>query len=460
MNRTVLIDNSTLSGVQRLTGEAQTLNLNNIDNDILCLEKLVTAILFSDRVISVDDYKEKYRSERLKRFGFVDFIKLDTETATVLSKNAADFASSMVFEFDGSKPAGDVVNFFEALRIDPQLRWDVFVSSEYLTLTLLVQDTKATQHELAIDSVFRHESADAGAVTNPQEMAHPVSVEGRSDISDIKDLVQAFRSGNSQYRGPGHKSLLQRIVFGYGWAAERSHFYNAVAAIHNADAYLAPLRDAFCESCCRIESRSQVNNLLERLKSHSQETLSKIVEAGGGARFAVKLPFFTAYLISQCDNPAQCIEKALELRSSKDFKGCRTVLYNLENAKQQDKHKEINQILGYLEQSADALMKTYAVTTDGGKQFSLSLGLTGPSIGTSFKLSNLFSSYENKPFTRVFRNIAQDMLNVEKLGGLHEKLCSTIREHKKATYPQIAVTPKFMEDKENEYGRPAELRTE
>jgi hypothetical protein len=43
-NRLILVDNATLSGIERLTGESQTLNLHNIDNDILCLEKLITAI--------------------------------------------------------------------------------------------------------------------------------------------------------------------------------------------------------------------------------------------------------------------------------------------------------------------------------------------------------------------------------------------------------------------------------
>jgi hypothetical protein len=51
-NRRVLIDNATLSGVERLIGVSQTLNLNYIDNDILCLEKLITAILFSDHLIA------------------------------------------------------------------------------------------------------------------------------------------------------------------------------------------------------------------------------------------------------------------------------------------------------------------------------------------------------------------------------------------------------------------------
>ena len=102
-------------------------------------------------------------------------------------------------------------------------------------------------------------------------------------------------------------------------------------------------------------------------------------------------------------------------------------------------------------------MRKYGVSTDGGARFSLSLGLTGPNASASFKLNQLFRSYKNAPFTKVFRNIAQDMLNVERLGGLYDKVCSSIKEHHDATYPKISATPKFMERRENDRGRAAEL---
>lgn len=456
-NRRILIDNATLSGVERLIGESQTANLNNIDNDILCFEKLITAILFSDSVISVDDYKEKYRSERLRRFDFIDFLDIAPKAYADFSKDAANFAKSMVFSFDGSKPAGDVVSFFESLRIDPQLRWDIFVSSEYLTMSLLVNDTDDVHYETAIDSVLRSENANAGAVMAGDDVSTVISVKGHPGISDIKDLVHAFASANSNYKGPASRSLLGRCIFGYGWAAERSHFYNAVAASNDADAFLAPLRDAFCESCCRLESRSQVNSLLEGLKSKSQDTLAKIVDASGRAKFAIKLPFFTAYLISICDTPKQCIDHALQIRGRSDFRDCRAILHNLNHLTSRDRYAEVNSILGLLEQSCNSLMKAYGVSTGSGLQVSLSLGLLGISAGMSLKLDRLFAAYRNRPFARIFRNIAQDMLNIERLGGLHEKLCSSIREHKDATYPRIAVTPKFMERRESQSGRPAEL---
>lgn len=455
--RLVLVDNATLSGVERLTGESQTRNLNNVDNDILCLEKLITAILFSDDIVGIDDYKDNFRSQRLKKFDFVEFLKLDDSTYGTVARDAADFARGMAFSFDGSKPAGDVVSFFESLRIDPQLRWDVFTSSEYLTLSLLVKDTRDIRYETALDSAFRNENTDGDAAWAGETFSPVVSVEQRPEIADIKALVQAFASTNSNYCGPGYKSLLDRFVFGYGWTAERSYFYNAIAAMKGADAFLAPLRDAFCESCCRLESRSQVNNLLEKLKSTTQQALVKIVDASGRANFAIKLPFFTAYFISKTDNPKQCIDLALKARNDREFRECRIILHNLAHLSTQDKYKETNEILRFLEQSCSSLMKKYAVSTEGGQQVSFSLGVSGPSVGTGIKLSQLFRLYRNRPFARVFRNIAEDMLNVERLGGLYDKLCSSIREHKDANHPKIDVTPKFMEQKENEHGRPAEL---
>ena len=455
--RIILVDNATLSGVERIIGASQTLNLNNTDNDILCLEKIITAILFSDKILCIDDYKDEYRSRRLRRFDFVEFFSVDSATYAELSENAARFATGMVFEFEGAKPAGDVVSFFEALRIDPQLRWDVFVSSEYLTMSLLVRDTRDVGFETAIDSVFRAESANAGAVNSGGGFSTTVSVEGHPEIRDIKDLVRAFASGNSNYSGTASRSLLERLIFGYGWAAERSHFYNAIAAREGADAYLAPLRDAFCESCCRIESRSQINGLLESLKSRSQDTLARIVDASGHAKFAMKLPFFTAYLISICDSPKQCIEQALQMRTLSDFKQSRDLLSNLAHLDNKERYKEVNRILQLLEQSCASLLKSYGITTTNGVPISLSVGLSGFSAGANIKLDKLFASYRNRPFSRIFRNIAQDMLTVERLGGLYDKLRSSIREHKDATYPRIAVTPKFMERKESDSGRPAEL---
>jgi hypothetical protein len=185
--------------------------------------------------------------------------------------------------------------------------------------------------------------------------------------------------------------------------------------------------------------------------------MAKIVDASGRAKFALKLPFFTAYFISKCDSHKQCIELALQTRLNANFRACRDILSNLNHLSGQDRYKEVNDILRLLEQQSDSLLKSYGISTGNGIPFSLSLGLSGISLNADVKLSQLFAPYRNRPFARIFRNIAQDMLNVERLGGLYEKLCSSIREHKDAMSPKFAATPKSLEHKENDYGRPAKL---
>ncbi|NRT71470.1 hypothetical protein [Clostridium beijerinckii] len=66
--RYALIDNSTLTAVQRILGDIPIKNKHTIDGDIIALENYIQAILFYDKVIYIDDYKENYRASRSKFF--------------------------------------------------------------------------------------------------------------------------------------------------------------------------------------------------------------------------------------------------------------------------------------------------------------------------------------------------------------------------------------------------------
>lgn len=452
-----VIDNATLSGVERLIGKSKVLNLNYLDHDILCFEKLITAILFSDEILAVDDYKDRYRASRLQNFDFVNFLKLGTDEYDRLSADAANFAHSMTFGFEGSQPAGDVLSFFDALRIDPQLRWDVFVSSEYLTLSYLIGGSSADSYERTIDAAFRHEQTDAKSVSSDPQTGASFFVEGRSDIRAVKELVATLAKDNPNFRGEDGKSALQRIVFGYGWMAERSRLYNDVAANNRAIASLSPLRDAFCESCLRIDYPAQIPSLIEGLKKSSQKTLAAILEPSGQTKFALKTPFFASYLISKVDRPSKCIELALELRRKAEFQDCRTIFHNLHIESHAQTTASMNRILRYLEQSLGKMMEEYSVSTPQGIPVSFSVGMAGVSLGTNLKTEALFRSYKDRPFASVFRSISQDMLNVERLGALHDRLRSEIIQHPDAHSPKISSTPRYMRNRESQYGRPANV---
>lgn len=53
-----LIDNSTLTSVQRILGKIPIRSKEIVDSDISAFENLIQAILFYDNLIAIDDYKK------------------------------------------------------------------------------------------------------------------------------------------------------------------------------------------------------------------------------------------------------------------------------------------------------------------------------------------------------------------------------------------------------------------
>ncbi len=66
-----LVDNASLTSVQRLLGRIETRGTDSIDGDIAAFEHLVQALLFYQDVVCIDDYKPEYRLSREREFSFI-----------------------------------------------------------------------------------------------------------------------------------------------------------------------------------------------------------------------------------------------------------------------------------------------------------------------------------------------------------------------------------------------------
>ncbi|EFC3045672.1 TPA: hypothetical protein ACHKAX_RS15560, partial [Escherichia coli] len=56
-----LIDNASLTAVERTLGDILVKNPDTINGDLVAFENLIQAILFYDTLICVDNYKKEYR---------------------------------------------------------------------------------------------------------------------------------------------------------------------------------------------------------------------------------------------------------------------------------------------------------------------------------------------------------------------------------------------------------------
>ncbi len=97
---TALLDNATITAVQRITGQAPSRSRDAVDVDLVAFENYIQARLFYDDIVVIDDYLAKHREARQKAFPHLSYIDPDEYKLRELS-TLAHTAS------DGIKIIGD-----------------------------------------------------------------------------------------------------------------------------------------------------------------------------------------------------------------------------------------------------------------------------------------------------------------------------------------------------------------
>ena len=114
-----LIDNASLTAVQRVLGEVIVKTPDTVNGDLVAFENLVQAILFYDDLICIDNYKEKYKKERAERFDFIRFISPDDFQLEVIESKAKQEADSVRPEIRGGEFADqDFREFLHLLKLN------------------------------------------------------------------------------------------------------------------------------------------------------------------------------------------------------------------------------------------------------------------------------------------------------------------------------------------------------
>ena len=107
-----LIDNASLTAVERFLGDITVKNPDTINGDLVAVENFVQANLFYDDLICVDNYKEKFREIRKNKFSYIRFL------------DEADFSLEEI----------DQKAQHEARQINPEIRGGEFVNEDFKAL--------------------------------------------------------------------------------------------------------------------------------------------------------------------------------------------------------------------------------------------------------------------------------------------------------------------------------------
>lgn len=445
--RYALIDNATLTGIQRLLGYIPVKNKHIIDNDILALENYIQALLFYDEIIAIDDYKPKYREDRRKQFPQIRFIGEDiitTEHYDKLCSQANTMTSNLEISA-GKVNDTDFKKYFEDLMMPFQFTWDM-VSSRHFLVPKMLQGN---------DNVLDKKSFNRLYASLFSEKFEQMIICPGLQVKPTK-----FYSGNGEEitfsEDYNLSKPLEIFASSLGWLSTRTCFYALAAQYLQADIFIQPIRQGFLKNIIR-KIHPQIcfgdyTQLINSANSKASNTLQNILQNSSGG-FDVELPLFSAYFINKCGDSREIIKTVLNERDSKVFVSVRNKLRDLDSyAHDGTKIKEINLLTKDLELMFTNIQKEFYIGDDLGVSLKWFWGI-GVSLFDKIpilkdlpipdiqfiRLEPLKHLFKRKTgFTAAYRNILEDLIACERLGKYKDDLIKHIN-YDKADYYDIKV---------------------
>ncbi|MBB6612656.1 hypothetical protein H7F15_16560 [Pontibacter sp. Tf4] len=461
--RYALIDNSTLTGIQRLLGEIPVRNRAIVDNDIISLENYIQAILFYDDIICIDDYIEKYRENRTKFFPNIHFISKDLFAYNSFVKKAIEVTADIVLRINGGRITDkDFKDYFEKLEMTFQFTWDMSSSSYFLTQKMLLGNSALNQEQFSkLHSLLYNEK-------NEQFEVQETLINKSPKLYDSKGNEIFIDNTNGKilnsHVGEGLSPQLNALVSSLNWMSQRTAFYVLAANYLYADLFLQPIRQNFLQNIIRRthpsydlgvfgDFRTSINNL-------SQETLNNILSNSSNFGLSVETPLFAAFFAKKTQDSKSIISAALNEREKTYFHQARTKLRELnvllDNNERSKFVRDINLLTTEINKTFKNIERKYGLGEKQGIGLSqlkflyssipLLREFTIPE-GLDIRIKELeFMKHllPKKGFNAVYRNVIGDLLQFEKLGQYRDILINNVVYHKDATFWGVRTEdPKF-----------------
>lgn len=441
-----LIDNSTLTGVQRVLGEVPIKSHAVIEGDILCLESLIRNILFYDDIYFLNDYKKEHRESREKFFNYINPISFEKIEYQHIS-NQAMKAKEHVFPIVKSGDMSDenFAPFLEMLKLNVNFNWKIQSSNWFLTMSMLkghYDGNEEVQRFKKLSSIVFEALKEQEAISSSDFKSNYLLL----DKNDKNVLNPGYRISTKD-RGldevKGVKQQVSAFLASLNWLAQRTLTYLIVAENVEMSLELHPIRDSFVANYMKVTSNQperMSDDLIEYLSSDALRYLDVLHQSPGYIASSVKIPFFTAWLASKGYKPSEFVEKAHELKQTKPFQKARQTLLEIDLLyKDYEPSKSLskaNKIMTVLKSDFNDILYKYGIDSPQGNLSS--------SIVNTWNAAAAFSELPKLPQLKalqaimvksglddrlprtglryVFRNMVNDVSKVCQFGRLYEQI--------------------------------------
>jgi hypothetical protein len=453
---TALLDNATLTAVQRIAGQAPSRSLDSVDVDLVAFENYIQARLFYDDIAVIDDYLPHHREARRAAFPHLAYVVPEDFKLNELSA-VADAASDAI---QPKIQGGDFANpefkaLFQLLQTHMVCTWDISSSIYHLNLKVLAgRGTQDFDKYGAVATAMFHELSDASR--SGRHIKNDVELVDRygKRIGDGYSVPDA-KWGSGESGAPS--GAIQAFTASLVWVANRAMYYTLVAAHLKADAFLYPIRQAYQQHYLAQNFKYDAD-FPKRLVSQFSTTLSRDVaevhNGGALAIGAIDLPVFSAWLANACGDPVAALHALEDIRLQREFVEARAQVSELREVYNDgsilDANKKIGKMTANISKVSAAMREKYSIKTQQGvpltrlvtvyNAFAILKGLpTLPKIDLSVKIPQFLRDMKREVgFSAVYRNIMNDLATFGALGQVRDVLGRRVELEENA----VAYTPK------------------
>ncbi|MGE4500648.1 MAG: hypothetical protein AB7C96_09915 [Hydrogenovibrio sp.] len=451
-----LIDNASLTAVDRVTGRILVKNPDTINGDLVAFENVIQAILFYDNLVCIDNYKPEHREARINTFDYIRFLPQDDLGLTKVDQLAKNEAQQIKPELRGGEFVDeDFKKLVEMLKLNMICTWDMRSSVYYLTLKMLGQpySPEYDKYSELSASIF-NELSDVG------------DTKGRwsTDVKLVSSdghlhTIQEMEAQTNGYGGVTRS--LEMFIASLNWLAYKSIYYSMAAKHLKADSFLHPIRHAYqmhWMSKTGTFGHDYSSKLIKNLSNKISTTTSEILDHGRTSSISMDLPIFSAWLTIESGGINNVIKAALELKKSDQFVTAREVIREIKIAYDEDgiatANSKVTKLIRELDKITGDIKRDFGIPSAQGIQGSFLIksinGLTAlagipPLPDGEFALSTpeFMKSQRTKAFSTIFKDVTNELTSIERLGGIRDSMASSFNIDDEYYVPPKTEDPRY-----------------
>lgn len=457
-----LIDNSTLTAVQRIEGHVKTKSKDSVDTDIVAFENYIQSILFYDRIIAIDDYIPEHRENRISCFEKISFLDKTHYGLVGIESEAKRISDTLQPKLQGGAFVNDdFKKLIELLQTHIICTWDISSSVYHLTLKNLSDGGKEFEKYGSIAAAIFSELGDAAESGN------------RAD-GDVELLDRFGNPISKGYKVPGARwgdgtsageaaDAIKAFVASLTWLANRSVFYSLTAKHLQADTFLYPIRQAYQQTYLSQHCQygfDYAKHIVEHFSTSLSHDLIDIHSGGKTTATATSLPVFSAWLAKETGDPRRIVEAAYNIRNNNEFVEAREIMREIRRLFDENElsqaNKSVVSLITEISKASNDMRIKYGLKTRQGVPVTKLVHVYNtvaalqslpklPAFNFKVKIPEFFYDLKKpRGFRAAYRNLSHDLSTVWSLGEARDILGSKVMIDKHArTYSPKYEQPRY-----------------